>query len=243
MGENAENKASEQLWRDVDSYVVERLGASDHVLEEMLADSAAAGLPEIAVSAVQGKFLHLLTRAMGARSVLEVGTLGGYSTVWFARALPPGGRVVTLEVDPKHAEVARANVALAGVGDLVDVRLGPALDTIQTLIDESGGPFDVVFVDADKENNVRYVRMALELSRPGTVVVVDNVIRGGAVVNANDDDPRVQGTRALFDYLATEPRLDCTALQTVGAKGHDGFLLGLVLASDLEQRGSRHGVS
>ena len=243
MGENAESKASEQLWTDVDSYVVERLGASDHVLEEVRADSAAAGLPDIAVSAVQGKFLHLLTRAVGARSVLEVGTLGGYSTVWFARALPPGGRVVTLEVDPKHAAVARANVAAAGVGDLVDVRLGPALETIQTLIDESSGPFDVVFVDADKQNNTRYVRMALELSRPGTVILVDNVIRAGAVVDADDDDRRVRGARALFDYLATEPRLDCTALQTVGVKGHDGFVLALVLAGDPAQRGSRHGVS
>jgi predicted O-methyltransferase YrrM len=221
---------SEPTWAAVDDYLVERLAATDDVLDGVLEASHAAGLPAIAVSATQGKFLHLLTRAVGASSVLEVGTLGGYSTIWFARALPPGGRVVTLEVDAQHAEVARANAAAAGVADLVDVRVGPALDTLPTLVAEGAGPFDLVFVDADKENNAAYVRLALDLSRPGTVVVVDNVVRGGAVVDPDDADPRIRGTRALFDYLAEEPRLDSTALQTVGAKGYDGFVLALVTA-------------
>ncbi len=219
---------SEPTWESVDAYLVERLSATDDVLDAVLAASDAAGLPAIAVSTLQGKFLHLLTRAVRASSVLEVGTLGGYSTVWFARALPPGGRVVTLELDPHHAQVARANAAAAGVADLVEVRVGPALESLAQLAADKAGPFDVVFVDADKENNAEYVRLALELSRPGTVVVVDNVVRGGEVIDAGSPDPRIQGTRALFDYLAAEPRLDSTALQTVGAKGHDGFALALV---------------
>jgi predicted O-methyltransferase YrrM len=218
----------DERWAQVDAYLVERLAATDDVLEAVHDDSVAAGLPDIAVSAVQGKLLHLLARAVRARSVLEVGTLGGYSTLWLARALPSGGRVVTLELDPHHAEVARANLAAAGVPDLVDVRVGPALDTLRALVAEGAGPFDLVFVDADKENNAAYVELALSLSRPGTLVVVDNVVRGGAVVHRDHADPRVQGTRALFDYLAREPRLDSTALQTVGAKGYDGFVLALV---------------
>jgi predicted O-methyltransferase YrrM len=220
--------APEPTWAAVDSYVVAQLTATDDVLEAVHHDSVAAGLPDIAVSPTQGKLLHLLTRAVGARRVLEVGTLGGYSTVWFARALTPGGRVVTLEIDPHHAEVARSNVAAAGLADLVEVRVGPALDTLAQLAAEGAAPFDLVFVDADKENNAAYVRLALALSRPGTVVVVDNVVRQGHVVDADSTDSRVQGTRALFDYLATEPRLDGTALQTVGAKGYDGFVLALV---------------
>ena len=221
---------SESTWEVVDEYVVERLAATDDVLDHVRQASAAAGLPDIAVSAAQGKFLHLLTRAVRASSVLEIGTLGGYSTVWFARALPAGGRVVTLEVDQHHAEVARSNAAAAGVADLVDVRLGAALDTLPRLVGEGAGPFDLVFVDADKENNAAYVRLALDLSRPGTIVVVDNVVRGGGVVDPGSADPRIRGTRALFDYLAAEPRLDSTALQTVGAKGYDGFVLALVTA-------------
>ena len=217
-----------ERWAEVDRYVVDRLAATYDVLETVHDDSVAAGLPDIAVSAVQGKLLHLLARAVGARTVLEVGTLGGYSTVWLARALPSGGRLVTLEVDAHHADVARANVAAAGLADLVEVRVGPALETLPKLASEAVGPFDLVFVDADKENNAAYVELALGLSHPGTVIVVDNVVRGGAVVEADHADPRVQGTRALFDYLAREPRLDCTALQTVGVKGYDGFVLALV---------------
>ena len=218
---------SEAVWASVDGYVVERLGATDDALDAVLAASSAAGLPPISVSAAQGKFLHLLTRAVQARSVLEIGTLGGYSTAWFARALPPGGRVVTLEVDPHHAEVATANLAAVGVADMVQVRVGPALDTLPVLVAEGAGPFDVVFVDADKENNAAYVRLALDLARPGTVVIIDNVVRGGQVVDPDASDPRIRGTRALFDYLNGEPRLDSTALQTVGAKGYDGFVLAL----------------
>ena len=217
-----------ERWAEVDRYVVDRLAATDDVLETVHDDSVAAGLPDIAVSAVQGKLLHLLARAVGARTVLEVGTLGGYSTVWLARALPSGGRLVTLEVDAHHADVARANVVAAGLADLVEVRVGPALETLPKLASEAVGPFDLVFVDADKENNAAYVELALGLSHPGTVIVVDNVVRGGAVVEADHADPRVQGTRALFDYLAREPRRDCTALQTVGVKGYDGFVLALV---------------
>lgn len=228
MSEQRGGGTPQPNWVAVDDYLVERLDATDDVLAAVHDDSVAAGLPDIAVSPVQGKFLHLLARAVGARSVLEVGTLGGYSTVWFARALPHGGRVVTLEIDPHHAEVARANAAHAGVADQVDVRVGPALQTLAELTAEGAGPFDLVFVDADKESNAAYVRLALALSRVGTVVVVDNVVRQGAVVDPDDPDPRVRGTRALFDYLATEPRLDCTALQTVGAKGYDGFVLALV---------------
>jgi predicted O-methyltransferase YrrM len=220
--------SDEPRWGDVDRYLVERLAATDDVLEAVRDDSVAAGLPDIAVSATQGKLLHLLARAIGARAVLEVGTLGGYSTVWLARALPSGGRVVTLEIDPHHAETARANLAAAGLSDRVQVRVGPALESLSTLASEGAGPFDLVFVDADKENNAAYVELALALSRPGTVVVVDNVVRGGAVLDADHADTRVQGTRGLFDYLAREPRLDATALQTVGAKGWDGFVLALV---------------
>ena len=219
---------SEAVWESVDGYIVERLGATDDVLDALLSASSEAGLPAIAVSATQGKFLHLLTRAVGARSVLEVGTLGGYSTAWFARALPAGGRVVTLEVNPHHAEVARDNLAQAGVADVVDIRVGPALDTLPALAAEGARAFDIVFIDADKQNNVAYVQLALQVSHPGTVVIVDNVVRGGAVVEPGSADPQVRGTRALFDYLAGEPRLDSTALQTVGAKGYDGFVLALV---------------
>jgi predicted O-methyltransferase YrrM len=220
--------SDESRWAEVDAYLVRQLSASDDVLEAVHDDSVAAGLPDIAVSPAQGKFLHLLARAVGARKVLEVGTLGGYSTVWFARALSPGGRVVTLEIDPHHADVARANVAAAGLSDVVEVRVGPALETLPKLAAEGAGPFDLVFVDADKENNAAYVEQALTMSRPGTVVVVDNVVRGGAIVDADHADTRVQGTRALFDYLAREPRLDSTALQTVGVKGYDGFVLAVV---------------
>jgi predicted O-methyltransferase YrrM len=220
--------SDEARWAQVDDYLVDRLTVTDDVLDAVRAGSIAAGLPDIAVSAVQGKLLHLLARATGARAVLEVGTLGGYSTVWLARAVPSGGQVVTLEIDPHHAEVARANIATAGLSDVVQVRVGPALESLSTLASEGAGPFDLVFVDADKENNAAYVQRALALSRPGTVVVVDNVVRGGAIVEADHADPRVQGTRVLFDYLAREPRLDATALQTVGAKGWDGFVLALV---------------
>jgi predicted O-methyltransferase YrrM len=216
---------TDKIWTQVDDYFAGAVLTPDPVLDAALADSAAAGLPSIAVAPNQGKLLNLLARLAGARSILEIGTLGGYSTIWLARALPPGGRLVTCEYEPQHADVARANLARAGFGDdVVDIRVGAALDTLPTL----DGPFDFVFIDADKANLAHYVRGALELARPGTTIVVDNVVRQGAVVDAGSTDPNVRGARAMFELLAAEPRLDATAVQTVGGKGHDGFVLALV---------------
>jgi len=216
---------TDKTWAAVDDYFAEAVLSPDPVLDAALADSEAAGLPSIAVAPNQGKLLNLLARLAGARSILEIGTLGGYSTIWLARALPVGGKLVTCEYEPKHAEVARANLARAGFGDdVVDIRVGAALDTLPTL----DGPFDFVFVDADKANLDNYVREALKLSRPGTTIVVDNVVRGGAVVDAGSTDPNVQGVRRMAELIAAEPRLDATAVQTVGGKSYDGFLLALV---------------
>jgi predicted O-methyltransferase YrrM len=198
------------------------------VLDAVLAANAAAGLPAIDVSPAQGRMLHLFARMVGARHILEVGTLGGYSTICLGRALPPGGRLVSLEIDSRHAEVARRNLAAAGLQECVEVRIGPALESMARLKAETADPFDFVFVDADKQNNAAYVRAALDLSSPGTVIVVDNVVREGGVLQAGSDDPRIKGTRELFDMLAGEARLDCTAVQTVGAKKWDGFVLALV---------------
>jgi predicted O-methyltransferase YrrM len=216
---------TDKTWAEVDDYLTEALLAPDPALAAALADSAAGGLPPIAVAANQGKLLNLLARMAGARTILEIGTLGGYSTIWLARALPPGGKLVTCEYEPKHAEVAKANLARAGFGeDVAEIRVGAALDTLPTLT----GPFDFVFIDADKANLDNYVRAALELSRPGTTIVVDNVVRRGAVADPASTDPNVRGARRMFDALAAEPRLDATAVQTVGTKGHDGFVLALV---------------
>ncbi|MFF2776433.1 O-methyltransferase [Streptomyces sp. NPDC058052] len=215
-------------WNDIDAYLTGLLVPADEALTAALADSAAAGLPEIAVAPNQGKLLNLLARIQGARRILEIGTLGGYSTIWLARALPGDGRLITLEYDPRHAEVARANLDRAGLADRVEVRTGPALDTLPLLAEEGAGPFDLVFVDADKVNNPHYVSWALELSRPGTLIVVDNVVRGGRVATEDPADPAVTGTRAMFDLVANEPRLDATAIQTVGSKGHDGLLIARV---------------
>ncbi|MGY3336054.1 putative O-methyltransferase YrrM [Streptomyces filamentosus] len=215
-------------WNDVDAYLTDLLVPADEALTAALADSAAAGLPEIAVAPNQGKLLHLLAQVQGARRILEIGTLGGYSTIWLARALPDGGRLISLEYDPRHAEVARGNLARAGLADRAEVRTGPALDTLPLLEEEGAGPFDLVFVDADKANNPHYVTWALKLSRPGTLIVVDNVVRGGRVAAEDPADPAITGTRAMFDLVAREPRLDATAIQTVGAKGHDGLLLARV---------------
>jgi predicted O-methyltransferase YrrM len=220
--------ASEARWDDVDRYIVERLLGADPVLDDVLAANAEAGLPPIDVTPNQGQLLALFARMVGARAILEVGTLGGYSTIWLARALPPGGRLVTLEVERHHAEVARRNLARAGVSELVEVRLGPAAESLAALVAEGAGPFDLVFIDADKPSNALYLARALELSRPGSAIVVDNVVRGGAVVDATRDDPDVAGTRATYEWLAAEPRVRATAIQTVGAKGHDGFALALV---------------
>jgi predicted O-methyltransferase YrrM len=208
----------------VDDYLADALVGRDAALDAALAANRAAGLPPIDVSPTQGKLLHLLARAAGARRILEIGTLGGYSTIWLARALPDGGRLVTLEREPRHAAVAAENVARAGLAAAVDIVVGPALDTLPTL----DGPFDLVFVDADKPSNAAYVAHAVRLSRPGTVIVVDNVVRGGRVTQRGDADPAVQGSRAVIAALAADPRLDATAVQTVGAKGHDGFALAVV---------------
>ena len=213
----------EDNWVAVDDYVADRLLGTDAALAATLAANAAAGLPDIDVSPPQGRMLRLFARMTGARRILEVGTLGGYSTIELARGMAPGGELVTLEIDPRHAEVARANIAAAGCTG-VTVLTGPAAETLGTL----DGPFDLVFIDADKQGNVTYLGEALRLSRPGTTIVVDNVVREGAVLHANSADPRVQGTRALFDAVAAEPRLTATAIQTVGGKKWDGFLLAVV---------------
>jgi predicted O-methyltransferase YrrM len=215
-------------WSEVDSYFARTLIGSDPVLEEALATNAAAGLPSIDVSAPQGKLIHLLARMSGARKALEIGTLGGYSTIWLARALPDEGRLITLEVSAKHAEIARRNVARAGLGDKVEVRTGAALTTLPRLEAEGLGPFDFVFIDADKTNNAAYLEWALRLSRQGTVIVVDNVVRECGIVEAASRDPDVIGVRRMFELMAREPRLSATAIQTVGAKGWDGFALAVV---------------
>lgn len=214
----------DDCWVAVDRYVADRLLGTEPSLAATLKNNAAAGLPDIDVSPAQGRMLHLFARMAGARRILEIGTLGGYSTVELARALPDGGRLVTLEIDPHHAAVARANIVAAGLSEVVEVIVGPAAATLQAL----EGPFDFVFIDADKPSNVTYLREALRLSRPGTTIIVDNVVREGAVLDPESADPRVRGTRALFDAVAAEPRLTATAIQTVGTKKWDGFVLAIV---------------
>lgn len=217
-------EAVDPRWAAVDDYVGERLLGQDAALTATLAANAAGGLPDIDVSSAQGRMLQLFARMAGARRILEVGTLGGYSTIELTRALPADGSLVTLELEPHHAAVARANIAAAGFADRVEVLVGPAAETLARL----DGPFDFVFIDADKPSNVTYLREALRLTRPGATIVVDNVVREGKVLDAGSDDPRVQGTRALFDAIAAEPRLTATAVQTVGVKKWDGFVLAVV---------------
>ena len=209
---------------EVDEYLDTTVLDDDPVLSAALEDSDAAGLPKIAVSAQQGKFLSLLATAVGARRILEIGTLGGFSTIWLARGAGPDGRVTTLEYAPKHAEVARVNIDRAGVGDRVEVLVGAALDTLPSV---TGGPFDLVFIDADKENNPGYLEWAVKLTRPGSVIVVDNVIREGAILSP-DQDAVVRGTRRVLELMGEHPRLDTAVLQTVGAKHWDGFAIALV---------------
>jgi predicted O-methyltransferase YrrM len=215
-------------WTEVDAYLTEAIVAPDPALEEALAANAAAGLPSIDVSAPQGKLIHLLARMAGARKALEIGALGGYSTIWLARALPDDGRLITLEVSAKNADVARRNVARAGLGGKVEIRTGAALNALPKIEAEGLGPFDFVFIDADKANNAAYLEWALRLSRPGTAILVDNVVREGEVVDAASRDPDVVGVRRMFELIAREPRLSATAIQTVGAKGWDGFALAVV---------------
>jgi predicted O-methyltransferase YrrM len=222
-------KVAEPQWKAVDRYFGELLAPADAALDAALKANHAAGLPAIDVSPLQGKFLHLLVRMTRAKRVLEIGTLGGYSTICMARALPVRGRVVTLEYEPKHAEVARANLKRAGMLKRVEIRVGRALDLLPALEHEGARPFDLVFIDADKENNPQYVKWALKLSRPGTVIFVDNVVRDGKVTDAKSKDPDILGTRRMFDVMAREPRLSATALQNVGVKGYDGFALAVVL--------------
>ncbi len=219
---------SNETWTQVDEYIAERFAPDDPTLTAALADSDAAGLPSIAVSAAQGSLLNVLAQAVGARTVLEIGTLGGYSTIWLARALPEDGNVITLEASPKHAAVAQANLERAGVADKVEIRVGPAQDTLPQLIAEKAGPFDFIFIDADKDGYPAYLEWTLQLSRPGTLVVADNVIRAGRVLDAHNDDANVQGARRFNDLLAAEPRVTATLLQTVGSKGYDGLALALV---------------
>ncbi|MET8649300.1 MULTISPECIES: O-methyltransferase [Nocardia] len=214
-------------WADVDGYIVDSV-VRDPDTEAVLVANAEAGLPAIDVSAAQGKFLHLLARSTGARRVLEIGTLGGFSTIWLARAVGESGRVVTFEYESLHAKVARENLEKAGVGDRVDIRVGAALDNLPVLAEEKPEPFDLVFIDADKVNNANYVRWALRLTRPGSVIIVDNVVRGGKLAEAESTDPAVRASRELVEYLAAEPRLDATVVQTVGSKGWDGFAYAVV---------------
>ncbi|MFJ7197630.1 MULTISPECIES: O-methyltransferase [unclassified Streptomyces] len=215
-------------WTEVDDYFNGLLVGPDEALDAAVEASDGAGLPAIQVAANQGKLLNLLARLQGARTVLEIGTLGGYSTIWLARALPEGGKVVTLEADPAYAEVARANIERAGLADVVEIRVGRALDTLPELAAQGYGPFDVVFIDADKPSNPDYLAWSLKLTRPGSLIVADNVVRDGEVADGASEDPKVQGVRRFTELVAAEPTLTATALQTVGSKGYDGLMMALV---------------
>ena len=220
---------NQDQWKAVDDYFVERLLPADPVLEAALEANAAAGLPSIDVSPMQGKLLHLLALTKGTSRILEIGTLGGYSTIWLARALPVDGHLVSLELDPRHAEVARANLERAGVSARVEIRVGPAIQSLAQLQAEAAEPFDMIFIDADKPSNPAYLQWALKLAHRGSLIVVDNVVREGKIVDAASTEPDAQGTQALFEMLAAEPRLSSTAIQTVGSKGYDGFAMAVVL--------------
>ncbi|MGW3953335.1 O-methyltransferase [Streptomyces sp. NPDC004752] len=218
-----------QLWDDIDFYFISHLSPDDEALQAALRDSEAAALPHVNVTANQGKFLQLLAQIQDARRILEIGTLGGYSTIWLGRALPADGRLISLEYSARHAEIATRNIARAGLEKVVEVRVGPALESLPKLADENPAPFDLVFIDADKVNNPHYVEWALRLTRTGSLIVVDNVVRGGRVLDAASEEPDVVGTRAAIELIAAHPRLSGTAIQTVGSKGYDGFALARVL--------------
>lgn len=221
---------TQSQWTAVEQYITGLLVPADPALEAALAAAAAAGLPAISVSPNEGKLLHLIARIRGARHILEIGTLAGYSTIWLARALAPGGRLITLEFDPKHAAIARANIAHAGLAGVVDVRVGRALDTLPLVASEHPEPFDLVFIDADKQSNADYFAWALKLTRRGSVIIVDNVIRNGAVIDAANGDASIRGVRRFNEMLAAEPRVSATEIQTVGSKGYDGFALAVVIS-------------
>jgi len=221
--------AGQAVWTKVDRYFGDLLVPADPMLDAAVHANKLAGLPQIDVTSLQGKFLEFLVRVSGAKRVLEIGTLGGYSTIWLARALPEGGRVVTLELDPHHARVAHGNLQDAGVLDRVNLRVGPELATLSTLLTEDAEPFDLIFIDADKQSYPEYLEWSLKLSRPGTVIVADNVVREGKVIDAMSKDPNVQGVRRFTELVAAELRLSATVLQTVGVKGYDGVALAVVL--------------
>lgn len=221
---------SKEQWTAVDEYISGLFIPPDPALDAALTSSDAAGLPAISVSATQGKLLHLLARAQGARNILEIGTLGGYSTIWLARALPPDGRLISLELDPKHAEVAGANLKRAGVANVAEIRLGPANDSLQKLVAEKHKPFDFIFIDADKQGYAEYLKLSLKLARRGTLIVADNVVRAGNVTDPASKDENVQGIRKFNEALAAEKRVTVTEIQTVGSKGYDGLAFILVTA-------------
>jgi len=218
----------DRLWTEVDRYVGDLLAPHDDALEAALRASVEAGLPQIQVSPPQGKLLQLFAQVRGATTILELGTLGGYSTIWLARALPPGGRLITVEADPRYAEVARANIERAGVGELVELRVGPGLEVLPKLDAEGAGPFDLTFIDADKVNTPEYYAWALDHSTPGALIIADNVVRGGTLADAGSDEPAAQAQRRLHEMLAAEPRVGATTIQTVGSKGYDGFTLAMM---------------
>ena len=222
---------AQDIWTTVDTYIANLFLAPDFALEAALDSSKAAGLPTINVSPAQGKLLNLLARVQGARKILELGTLGGYSTIWLARALPPDGRLTSLEIDPKRAEIARANIARAELANVVEIRVGRATDSLQQLVKEGRGPFDLIFIDADKAGYAEYLQWSLKLSRPGTLIIADNVVRKGAVADPTSADENVQGIRKFNEALAAEKRVTATVIQTVGCKGYDGLALILVVAT------------
>jgi predicted O-methyltransferase YrrM len=219
---------NQKIWTAVDEYAAAALLPSDPVMDAVLENNRRDGLPAIDVSPLQGKFLELVVRMCGARRVLEIGTLGGYSTLWMARALPDGGKVVTLELEARHADIARQNFRLAGMAERIEQRVGPALSSLEALSSERAGPFDLIFIDADKPNNERYLGWALRLARPGSVIICDNVIRDGMVIEAGSRDASVQGARDVFSFFGAHQGLEATALQTVGGKGYDGFAMAIV---------------
>jgi predicted O-methyltransferase YrrM len=221
---------NQETWAAVDNYIAGFLASHDQALEAAVRDSLKEGLPQIQVSPAQGKLLQVLARTVNARHILEIGTLGGYSTIWMARALYPGGRVLTLEFSPKHAEVAQANFVRAGLAGVIELRVGPALETLPKIAAEGHQPFDLIFIDANKSAMAEYFDWALELSRPGSIILADNVIRDGAVIDAHSPDPDIQGIRRFNERLASESRVSATEIQTVGCKGYDGFALAVVLA-------------
>lgn len=215
-------------WNSVDDYLNDLFIPIDPALDGALQATADADMPAINVTATQGKLLHLLARVQGARRILEIGTLGGYSTIWLGRALPPDGRLITLELDPRHAAVAAANLSRAGLSDVVDIRVGPAIETLPQLVGEAAAPFDLVFIDADKESTLDYMEWSLRLTRPGSLIIIDNVVRDGGVADPNNNDSSIQGIRKALAALAANPRLSTTAIQTVGGKGYDGLAIVLV---------------